>query len=1704
MNRFARHRTILFALATFTLASPQALVAIDIRIQNTTDFDGEENPTWDEDAAVLMAHAEAAARIWEALLPNNHTFEVWIEWDDDIGATTRGLWSPFTADPVWNLIEINSSLAWFTDPTPQDHSEFSFANQSPLTPTVQGQTLYRNLTGAQQTSWFPGTAPPDVLEAGFRGLANGGTCPGSTSMAQCIGASGFAANDTTNGRDLLSTLIHEMGHEMGINWIEPGEYNMLPQHVGNLSDVLVGEDIEKISGHLIGDNNAPWLMCDGCGGFGVRRLPSATDILVIAEENGFNDVDLARTDFIGGNNIHDPGRWIGNRLPDSQDFAGLRTIPASNLALSGNLTVGDLLIDSANQLATSNRSLVANRSVTIQGGGQLSVDATGSLLTTQLSVTGAGSALRMFDSTVSVVNSLTLANGGLVSGFGTVDVTNTVTNDGVIEARTGTLTVDGSTMVSCLASDGMTLVACLDLDGSLENGQIDAILGNVTVGGLLADDFHGLIRVAAGRTVAFNDGWTLANGGQLDLAGAAGTPATLDGGTFFGSRHAAIRGRINVASEAVIAADVSFDSSADVSIPRAGDELEITGRTRYDGGGLYTGDGSIRQTGVATVRGQTTIGVATFDWDGAAELATSTTIDPGVEFRLNVRQLELGDPLVDGYDGIAIINGGTLTVNTPAPWRLDGTIRLADEGEVRGATIRVFGTIDTSDGLPGTATVFAPLDLQTGSLINAGIAGDVLLLAGATTVTGSTNFAGSGGTLRQLAPLTVGANTLVQSGLNYDWDGNETMPSTTTINAVTLTISASSIDSGAPTADGFDGTLNVHGGTIDITVPTHAPVPWRMDGTMNLAPTAVNNAVISGGSPLRVHGGVNVNGAGLARVRVPVDFRGGSSVAVNAAGGTLRLESPITYAGGSYRGPGTMDQRAAATVTASTTIGSAASRLGTYDWDGGNEATPSATTVNAGAVFTLNADRIEPGNDPAADGFDGRANVNGGTLSIHVPTFWRLDGEVRLVETAGQQATLAGSTILNMGEISATGRGIVSAPIEMESTSVLRVANATDTLTLAEQTTYRHLAAFAGQGTLIQRGNALVTGPTDSDGVNVGIFDWDGSEGSPSNMTIAMNLSQFGPGEALVINADQIEQGDPAADGYDGVLGLDAHRLIVNTAAPWRLDGTLNLTATGGNLPRIEGAPVVVHGSVVTNGSAEFASETTFRETAQVTLDAGETLHFHRPVNLYGGTYAGAGTLKHNADVLVHAATTIGVGVMDLDGSLETSGLKVNAGGLTLNVTSIDQGNNVYNGEPVLAAPLTVNTPAPWTTTGAVRMVASGAIFGAHLTTAGPIRGVGTIGTAGWVNNGGLFADGGLLQITTATFPDLDGGRDNSTVEALVGDIRISSPLAGRAAFAGTLSIGAGRSLFIESGGLHNFGTVNLAGFLVAESFVQEGTLDVQPGGAMLRGDLAFLDRSRNALNGDLLLAGSAAIHEGAAFSGSGNLVVGPGADVRVGEDLMVSVVNQGFFHPGLSPGIVTVFGDYTHDASAVLHIELRGGDNSDPTRPQFDQLLVGRTATLDGELQIELVDRFLPRVGEEFVVLTAGSLQGTFDRVFSVGSTARLAWQVNYTPEKVQLTFAGLAGDINLDGEVDDEDAALFTRHLGRGSGSVWRSGDFDFDGETTLLDLALLQGNLRRTLNSPEAVPEPATWMLVLAAAAVLAWRGTGRFSGHLGRRV
>ena len=142
----------------------------------------------------------------------------------------------------------------------------------------------------------------------------------------------------------------------------------------------------------------------------------------------------------------------------------------------------------------------------------------------------------------------------------------------------------------------------------------------------------------------------------------------------------------------------------------------------------------------------------------------------------------------------------------------------------------------------------------------------------------------------------------------------------------------------------------------------------------------------------------------------------------------LLLEGFTTYDGGNIHGAGTLHQIGNASVIGNTTIATTIT-----DWDG-NEAAPSNTTIQPGALFQITGSQIE--DTPAPDGYDGTATVSD-TAALVVFTdagLWRLDGTMTLLgqPVAVPQAIVDGSTLVNFGTIQ--GNGWFQMPVISEGT----------------------------------------------------------------------------------------------------------------------------------------------------------------------------------------------------------------------------------------------------------------------------------------------------------------------------------------------------------------------------------------------------------------------------------------------------------------------------------------------------------------------------------------------------------------------------------------------------------------------------------------------------------------------------------------------
>ncbi|RJP41446.1 MAG: hypothetical protein C4547_01715 [Phycisphaerales bacterium] len=166
----------------------------------------------------------------------------------------------------------------------------------------------------------------------------------------------------------------------------------------------------------------------------------------------------------------------------------------------------------------------------------------------------------------------------------------------------------------------------------------------------------------------------------------------------------------------------------------------------------------------------------------------------------------------------------------------------------------------------------------------------------------------------------------------------------------------------------------------------------------------------------------------------------------------------------------------------------------------------------------------------------------------------------------------------------------------------------------------------------------------------------------------------------------------------------------------------------------------------------------------------------------------------------------------------------------------------------------------------------------------------------------------------------------------------------------------------------------------------------------------------------------------------TGLLSVAPGGLVRFTNPLTVAngriegsrvkmarlKLSGGTVAPGLSPGVLTLEGDYEQESGGTLEIELAGRQQG----TEYDHLIVTGAAMLDGTLDIRLIDGFEPQVGDTFQIMTFASNVGEFAEVIT---PCGFDFIVHYNPDDVTLEVTGLGlfppGDFDGDCDVDLDD---------------------------------------------------------------------------------
>ncbi|HEX2477215.1 MAG TPA: hypothetical protein VHK01_20840 [Lacipirellulaceae bacterium] len=188
---------------------------------------------------------------------------------------------------------------------------------------------------------------------------------------------------------------------------------------------------------------------------------------------------------------------------------------------------------------------------------------------------------------------------------------------------------------------------------------------------------------------------------------------------------------------------------------------------------------------------------------------------------------------------------------------------------------------------------------------------------------------------------------------------------------------------------------------------------------------------------------------------------------------------------------------------------------------------------------------------------------------------------------------------------------------------------------------------------------------------------------------------------------------------------------------------------------------------------------------------------------------------------------------------------------------------------------------------------------------------------------------------------------------------------------------------------------------------------------------------------------------------------------------------SDGTLAPGRSAGGTTILGDYTQSAGATLEIEIGGT----ATATQFDFVDITGTATLGGELQLALINGFVPDPEDEFIVFNAGDLLSFFtnagngQRVETIDGVG--SFLVHYGPTSIfnpnqivlsEFAPARVPSDYNGDGVVDAADYVVWRKYDGSQAGyDLWRA---NFG--------ATVGSGAEASSNA--AVPEPTTLFIVL----------------------
>jgi hypothetical protein len=445
--------------------------------------------------------------------------------------------------------------------------------------------------------------------------------------------------------------------------------------------------------------------------------------------------------------------------------------------------------------------------------------------------------------------------------------------------------------------------------------------------------------------------------------------------------------------------------------------------------------------------------------------------------------------------------------------------------------------------------------------------------------------------------------------------------------------------------------------------------------------------------------------------------------------------------------------------------------------------------------------------------------------------------------------------------------------------------------------------------------------------------------------------------------------------------------------------GTITGVLTNNGAMTLSG--LVTAGSGVENfGTVTAPSGTTLR------LSGGSSDNYGI-IQLTAGSVSSGTNLNNYGTVQGHGAVSAGLKNFGLIYASDT--------GTMLTLSSFFSMANYAGGELRVADGATMNVPNTFTSAGAITLMGTGSVFsGAAITNYGLISGQGRVSNP-VLNSGTIRASGGQLTLAGA-------GNTNTSI--------------------GMIQAGAGATVLYMQGLAINAGTINLSGgTLDTNNQLMTNNGSITGYGTIRTGGLENSTGKSIGVGGGNLDVFGPATNDGTVTTQAGRtttfygLVNGGGSFPGAG-----TVAFLGGFSPGHSPASVTFGGNVMlcggNDTTMEIGGTLAGSGH--------DKITVTGQLSLDGTLDVTLINSYVPTGGSVFDLFSAGSMTGTFATV-NLPAVTGMNWDTStlYTAGDIGIYSNG---DVNRDGAINASDIDAICRHFGSAAASQWK---LDGDGK-------------------------------------------------------